>query len=320
MGVLSTTICELATRRPGGVQSVSLDTTADFTRSWRIGRELMTSLLRRLIAAIAAVVWFVAPASAQNCTPTIPAADLVAPGKLQLSINPTLPPLQSVDSKGELQGLNVNLAKEIAKRVCLELDLVRMDFPAMIPGLGAARFDGINTGMFWTEERSKIMFTVPYALSAVGVIVTTDSTFKPATPADLAGRAIAVDADSYQERMLRNLDKEHQAKGMKAMEIRAFITPTEVVAALRAKQVEAAALPSYTTSEIARRGQATIAIPAMAPTPVTMAFRKKSVAEAVANALNDMRKDGSYEKLLDEIGMPKLPEPQFAIRGPGPAQ
>jgi polar amino acid transport system substrate-binding protein len=262
---------------------------------------------------------FAGPAWSQACTPTIPAGDLVAPGKIQLSINPTLPPLQSIDSKGELQGLNVNLGKEIAKRVCLELNLVRMDFPAMIPGLSASRFDGINTGMFWTEERSKIMFTVPYALSAVGIIVTTDSTYKPAAPADLAGHAIAVDADSYQERMLRNLDKEHQAKGMKAMEIRAFITPTEVIAALRAKQVQAAALPSYTTVEIVRRGQAAIAIPAMAATPVTLAFRKKSVAEAVAKALNDMRKDGTYDKMLDEIGMPKLPEPVFAIRGPGPA-
>jgi polar amino acid transport system substrate-binding protein len=280
----------------------------------------MSTVLVRTVTVLAALGWLSLPVSAQTCTPTIPAADLVTAGKLQLSINPTLPPLQSVDSKGELQGLNVNIGKEIAKRVCLELNLVRMDFPAMIPGLGAGRFDGINTGMFWTEERSKIMFTVPYALSAVGVIVTTDATWKPASPADLAGRAIAVDADSYQERMLRNLDKEHQGKGMKAMEIRAFITPTEVVAALRAKQVDAAALPAYTTTEIVRRGQAAMAIPAMGATPVTMAFRKKTVAEAVAKAFNEMRKDGTYDKLLDEIGMPKLPEPVFAIRGPGPAQ
>ncbi len=57
----------------------------------------------------------------------------------------------------------------------------------------------------------------------------------------------------------------------------------------------------------------------MGATPITMAFRKRSVAEAVAKALNDMKADGIYAKLLDEVGVPNLPEPQFAIRGPGPS-
>ncbi len=274
------------------------------------------SLLRVSLAL--AIVILAAPATGQTCTPTIPAADLTVPGKLQLSINPTLPPLQSVDSKGELQGLNVQLGKEIAKRLCLEMDFQRMDFPAMIPGLAAARFDGIDTGMFWTEERSKIMFTVPYAQSAIGVLVAIDSKFKPKEPIDLAGHTIAVDADSYQERWLRNFDKDSVAKGLPPLTIRAFISPSEVIAALRAGQVEAAALPAYTTTEIARRGQAALAIKEMGATLITMAFRKRPVAEAVAKALNDMRADGTYDKLLDEVGMPKLPEQQFAIRGSGP--
>lgn len=275
------------------------------------------TLLRTSLAL--AIIALAAPAFAQNCTSPIPASDLTVPGKLQLSVNPTLPPLQSIDSKGELQGVNIELGKEIAKRLCLQMDFQRMDFPAMVPGLQAGRFDGINTGMFWTEERSKIMFTVPYALSAIGVLVANDSKFKPSEPAQLLGKVVAVDADSYQERWLRNFSKAESEKGAKPMEIRAFITPTEVVAALRAGQADAAALPAYTTNEIAKRGQAIVAIKAMGATPVTMAFRKKSVAEAVAKALNDMKADGVYAKLLDEAGVPPLPEPQFAIRGSGPS-
>jgi len=278
---------------------------------------VMSLPLLRVVWALA-IAAIASPAAAQTCAPTIPASDLTVPGKLQLSINPTLPPLQSIDSKGELQGLNVELGKEIAKRLCLQMDFQRMDFPAMIPGLGAGRFDGIDTGMFWTEERSKIMFTVPYAQSAIGVIVANGSKFKPAEPVELQGHPIGVDADSYQERWLRNFDKENVAKGMKPMDIRAFITPTEVMAALRAGQVDAAALPAYTTAELVRRGQATAAIKEMGATLVTMAFRKRAVADAVAKVLNDMRADGIYDKMLDEIGMPKLPEKAFAIRGPGP--
>ena len=276
---------------------------------------IASTLRLALLLAIAAPA---APAFAQTCTSTIPAADLVTPGKVQLSINPTLPPLQSVDSTGKLQGYNVDLGGEIAKRICLQVELLRMDFPAMIPGLGAARFDGINTGMFWTEERSKIMFTVPYAQAAIGVIVNTDSKYKPTKPEELQGYTVAVDADSYQERWLRNFDKESVAKGMKPMTIRAFITPTEVMATLRAGQADAAALPTYTTTEIVRRGQAATAIPSMGATMITMAFRKKSVAEAVAKALTEMAADGTYDKLFGHIGM-ALPEKTFAIRGPGPS-
>lgn len=72
-------------------------------------------------------------------------------------------PQQFADAKGELQGLNVELMREIAKRLCIPLDLIRMDFPPMVPALTAGRFDGIDTGIFWTEERSKIAYTVPRA-------------------------------------------------------------------------------------------------------------------------------------------------------------
>ena len=81
------------------------------------------------------------PAAAQTCKPGIADSDLVAPPKLQMSINPTLPPQQFVDEKGELQGLNVELMREIASRLCVPLDLIRMDFPPMIPALQAARFE-----------------------------------------------------------------------------------------------------------------------------------------------------------------------------------
>ena len=128
------------------------------------------------------------PVTAQTCKPAIADADLVAPGKLQMSINPTLPPQQFVDEKGELQGLNVELMREIAKKLCIPLELIRMDFPPMIPAMQGGRFDGINTGMFWTEERSKIAYTVPYAQQTIALTVIANSPLKLTDAASLAGR------------------------------------------------------------------------------------------------------------------------------------
>jgi polar amino acid transport system substrate-binding protein len=36
-------------------------------------------------------------------------------------------------------------------------------------------------------------------------------------------------------------------------------------------------------------------------------------------ALNELKKDGYYDKLLDQYGVLKIEEPTFAINGPGPA-
>ena len=98
-----------------------------------------------------------APVQAQDCQPKVPDEALVSPGKLTMSTNPTLPPMQFVDSTGTLKGMRITLGDEIAKRLCLTPEYVRIEFSAMIPGLEAGRWDVINTGIFWNPERAAMM-------------------------------------------------------------------------------------------------------------------------------------------------------------------
>lgn len=62
-------------------------------------------------SALALLIGLSQAADAQTCTPKVPASSLIEAPKWQMSINPTLPPQQFVDDKGELQGLNVELAR-----------------------------------------------------------------------------------------------------------------------------------------------------------------------------------------------------------------
>ena len=273
-------------------------------------RLLSTSLLVLLIGAL--------PASAQTCKSAIPDSDLVTAGKLQMSINPTLPPQQFVDEKGELQGLNVELMREIAKRLCITLDLLRMDFPPMVPALTAGRFDGINTGMFWTEERSKIAYTVPYAQQTISLTVLKGAPLKLSDMAAVAGKKAGVEVNSYQERWLRAEDKEVTAKGGKPIEILTFKTATDVTAALRAGQIDTAILIDQTAKELERRGLIEITATGLGGAPTTMMFRNRAVAEKVAATLTAMGADGSYDALFDKFGLTKALSKTFAIRGPGP--
>src|SRR3954464_4460357 len=127
-------------------------------------------MLRRLLlgAALAATAM---PAFAQSCAPRVPDSELVKPRTLVLSTNPTLPPMQFVNAQGQLVGMRVELGTEIARRLCLTPEHVRIEFAAMIPGLAARRWDMINTGMFYTEERQKLMWLVRYEEQAISISV-----------------------------------------------------------------------------------------------------------------------------------------------------
>lgn len=271
-----------------------------------------------LVLTLAAVTPMGRSASAQACTPKLGADQLVEAGTLQLSINPTLPPQQFVDEKGELKGLNVELGRALGEKLCLKTEFVRMDFPAMVPALKAGRFDAIDTGMFWTEERSKIMFMVPYAQQAVGVFAPESSPLSLKSIEDLSGHVAGIEINTYQERKVKEVNAGLVAKGMKPIELRAFATATDATAALRAGQLEAVITVEEAAKALARQRGMKLLLTGFGGSDITFAFRNKAVAEEAAEAFTAIRKDGYYDALFDKFGMSRLPGTTFAIRGTGP--
>lgn len=275
-------------------------------------------IIRIPVLGVAAAV-LLASFSSQACTPAIAEQDLIAPGKLQLSINPTNPPQQYVDKDGTLQGLNVELASELGKRLCLDVELVRMDFPSMIPAMNAGRIDGMNTGMFWTAERSRLMYLVPYSVQSVSVVARPDDAKPLASLEELAGTSVAVEVNSYQLSFLQKQNEALAARGLAKMELRTFPTATNVVAAMFARQVDHAALVDSVARDLVQRKRVAEVLPGQGVSRTAMAFRNRAVAEAVVGALNGMRTDGHYQVLFDRFGLTPLPaQDAIQIDGPGP--
>jgi polar amino acid transport system substrate-binding protein len=273
------------------------------------------SLTRRAAALL--LVLSSSPAWSQTCVPKVPATSLVEAGTLQLAINPTLPPQQFVDEKGELQGLNVELGRELGKRLCLTTSFVRMDFPAMVPALKAGRFDAIDTGMFWTEERSRLMFMVPYAQQAIGVFGMASSNLKLASYDDLAGRTAGIEIGTYQERKAKEANEDMVKRGLKPVTLLTFTTATDATAALRAGQVEAVIIVEDAARAISKQRGMQLLLTGYGGTDITFGFRDKALAEAAAQAFTAIRADGFYDAVFEKFGMARLPGP-FGIRGPGP--
>lgn len=263
--------------------------------------------------AVAAGLPGVARAQAKVAPP-----NLIKAGTLVMSINPTLPPLQFVDDKGQLQGMRVELANDLCKRLGLTPEYIRTEFATMVPGLAAKRWDMINTGIFFTEERSKLMYMVPYEKAAISFLSARGNPLGLKTVDDLAGRRISVELGGIEERRTREVSDMLVKKGLKPVSVLTFNNFAEAFQALRAGQSDAATSIDATAMFMQTRGDFTRAISGVFPQTACFAMANKTLALAIVDALNDAKKDGFYDKLLDQYGVLKVDAP-FAISGPGPA-
>jgi polar amino acid transport system substrate-binding protein len=244
--------------------------------------------------------------------------NIIKAGTLIMSVNPTLPPLQYVNDKGELQGMRVELGNELAKVLGLTPEYVRIEFSAMVPGLAAKRWDMINTGIFWTEERSKLMYMVPYEQAAISFLVGRGNPLNISKWQDLAGRAVGVELGGIEERRTREVDTMLKQAGLRGIDVRTFNNFAEAFQALRARQVDAATTIDATAMFWQGRGDFHRAIAGLFPQIASFAFANKTLATEAVGGLNELRRSGYYEALLDRYGVLKIEESEFSIKGPGP--
>ena len=79
-------------------------------------------------------------------------------------------PWAMVNSKGELIGFEVEVAKQFADDSKWKLDSVQTAWDGIIPALLAGKFDLIIGGMSVMQSRNKtVNFSIPYAASTIGV-------------------------------------------------------------------------------------------------------------------------------------------------------
>ncbi len=86
-------------------------------------------------------------------------------------------PFEYLNTKtGELEGFDVDLIKEIAKRAGYEVEFETMDFDGLLAGMQGGRYEIGIAGMSITPEREETLdFSIPYYDSGIILMVPTDS-------------------------------------------------------------------------------------------------------------------------------------------------
>lgn len=139
-------------------------------------------------------------------------------GKLIMVTNAEFPPYEFHDNN-EIVGIDADIAKAIADKLGMELEIQDMAFDSLIPAVQSGKADFAAAGMTVREDRLKnVDFTDTYAQAAQVIIVKEDSAIK--TPDDLTGKKVGVQTgttgDIYADD-IENADVQRFNKGMEAV-------------------------------------------------------------------------------------------------------
>lgn len=113
------------------------------------------------------------------------------------------PPMGFVDENGEFTGFDLELAKEAAKRMGMEIQLQPIAWDAKDMELESGTIDCIWNGFTMTGREDGYTWTTPYMSNTQVFVVAADSDIE--TLADLAGKTVEVQADSSAEAALKEM-------------------------------------------------------------------------------------------------------------------
>lgn len=135
--------------------------------------------------------------------------EILAGGVIKVSTDANYAPQSYLNDKGELEGFDISVAREVAKRLGVKAEFITPDWDLITAGKWGKRWDISIGSMTPTAERKKaLLFTMPYYSSPAQFAVHKDNTTIK-TLNDLAGKTIGIASETTNERYLqRNLEIE----------------------------------------------------------------------------------------------------------------
>lgn len=122
--------------------------------------------------------------------------DTKSVGVLRVGVDDSYPPMEYKDDSGNLVGFDVDMTKEIAKRLGKKAEFVSTQFDGLFQALNTGKYDTIISAMSMTDEREQAFeFTKPYIANAQMIVVKPkDTSIKKAE--DLSGKKVGCQISS----------------------------------------------------------------------------------------------------------------------------
>lgn len=217
-------------------------------------------------------------------------------GKLILGLDDTFAPMGFRDDSEEIVGFDIDLAKEVASRMGVKLEIKPIDWSSSILSLNKGDIDVLWNGLTINETRKEqINFSKPYLNNRL-VIVKPKNRNDINSKNDLAGKILGVQVGSNDEALQSDpISKE-------AKEIRKYDVNVNAFLDLRAKRIDAVIIDEVAAQYYISQEKVDFVV--VENSPLTeefygVGFRKtdtKLLAE-VDRILDEMKADGKASEI-----------------------
>lgn len=255
--------------------------------------------MKKLTAALLVCATSVLAACGQKDEPAPQAAAPVAMTKVIIGLDDNFPPMGFRDEKNELVGFDIDMAREAAKRMGVEVEFKPIDWSAKEAELNGKRVDALWNGLTITEERKKnIAFTDPYMANDQIILVVQSSPVQ--TKADLAGSVVgAQDGSSAVDAIKRD---EPVAASLK--EIKLFGDNVTALMDLSTGRLDAVVMDEVAGRYLAnkREGQYRVLEESFGTEDYGVGVRKEDTELLVKldETINGMKKDGTAARIAQQ--------------------
>lgn len=217
-------------------------------------------------------------------------SDVKKRGVIIVATDDTYPPLE-YNENGRIVGYDIDLMTEIASRLGVKAQFVSTKWDGLLAGLSARQYDAVISSMNITPEREKEALFVEYQRWSQVIVMSPSA--KPATSLkELEGKRIAVQVATTSEEMARTI------KGATITSFESFDT---TFMELKSGRCDAIIIDEPVAMYYQEKDPSSFKITGLADekAPVGIALRKDAVKlrEAIATALDDMRKDGTADQI-----------------------
>lgn len=220
-------------------------------------------------------------------------------GKIVLGTSADYPPYEfhkEIDGKDTIVGFDIEIAKEIAKDLGVELEIKDMDFDGLLLALNAEKVDFVIAGMTPKPERD-VEFSKIYYKALQGILIHVDNKDVYKTVDDLTGKRIGAQKGAIQE----DLAKEE----IKDLKLKALAKIPDLVLEVKHKKIDALVIEMPVAEAYAANNDdlflmSVELIDEEGGSAVAAKRGEKGLIDFANKTLDRLEEDGSIEKFVIE--------------------
>ena len=217
---------------------------------------------------------------------------------LVLGTNAEYPPFEFVDENTTITGFDMELVAELAKRAEVKYEILNMSFDGLIPALKSGKIDFIASAMSATDERrNAVDFTNSY-YSTENLYIKRKADASINSKDDLKSKKVGAQLGTVQETAVRDQN----------LDVITNENMTILVMSLKNGKVDAICTDSSVGYDYLKKNDDLVEFfkEPDGSEGFSLAFDKGKYPEVIAKfnkALEEMKKDGTYDKLLEKYNL-----------------